>query len=86
MGRNHRHLKNYRNCRRRHYPGSIEMVLPYQKDTPEAVAIQNSTILLGQRIALLKTDNPESPINITAKPRSPSKFLVGIDSFVKCLD
>jgi hypothetical protein len=64
---------------------SLEIALSYLKDTPEAAVIQNSTNILGQRIALLKTDNPEKPINITAKPRSPSKILVGIDSFVKCM-
>jgi hypothetical protein len=62
---------------------SIEMVLHYPKDSLEAVAIQNSNGLLGQRIALLKTDNTEKPINIEAKPRVPSKIFVRIGCFVK---
>ena len=62
---------------------SIEMVLHYPKDTFEAIAIQNSTGLLGQRITLLKTDNVEKPINIEAKPRVPSKNFVRIPRFAK---
>lgn len=69
---------------------NLEIALPYQKDTLDASAIQNSTNLLGQKISLLKTDNPEKPIMITrsintdAKSQLRTKFFVRICRFAKC--
>jgi hypothetical protein len=46
---------------------NLEIALPYPKDTPEATTIQNLNKHLGQKIAILKTDNPKQPLTIRTK-------------------
>lgn len=41
---------------------NFEIALPFRKGTTEAAAIQNLQPLLGQKIELMKTDDPEKPI------------------------
>jgi hypothetical protein len=43
---------------------NLEIALPYPKDTTEATTIQNLNKHLGQKIAILKTDNPKQPLTI----------------------
>jgi hypothetical protein len=43
---------------------SLDIAITYPKETAEATILQNLNSLLGQKIALLKTDNPEKPLLI----------------------
>jgi len=43
---------------------NLEIALPYQKDTTEANIIQNLNKQLGQKIAILRIDNPKQPLTI----------------------
>jgi hypothetical protein len=41
---------------------SVDIAVTYPKETAEATILQNLNSLLGQKITLLKTDNPEKPL------------------------
>jgi hypothetical protein len=49
----------------------LEIALPYQQETQEAKLIQNSRDLLGQKISIIKTDQPDRPIIIKQKEGIP---------------
>jgi hypothetical protein len=71
---------------------NLDIALPYPKDTPEANTIQNLDKYLGQKIRILKTDNPQQPTIIIKqheekrlrKPQVRPKTIYGIDGFAKC--
>jgi len=56
---------------------NLEIALPYPKDTPEGNTIQNLNKHLGQKIAILKTDNPEKPLNIRTYTATPATEKTG---------
>jgi predicted transcriptional regulator len=41
---------------------SLDLVITYPKETTEATILQNLNTLLGQKIAILKTDSQEKPL------------------------
>ena len=46
------------------YTQNLEVALSYPKNTPEANIIEKLKPHLGQKIAILRTDNPEKPLTI----------------------
>lgn len=57
---------------------NLEIALPYPKDTTEAMTVQNLNKYLGQKIAILKTDNPKQPLTIRTFTATPDAKIASL--------